>query len=177
MSRTVSSALNLLVLSLLVGLSVLVFDGLPQEIPVHFGADGTPDRFASTSWLSWMLLPLMAVALSVMMEGISRLLPRMPEQLNVPDQKAYKALSLTDKLEVIARQQDFLSEITLSMNVMFAAIQIGSYQVAMGSAESLPWYSLASIAGFMIYTIIVAVRAFRDSQALINRLSEVAHAV
>lgn len=171
MPRSVTNALNLLLLSLLIGLSILVYDSLPQEIPVHYGADGTPDRFTSTSWLSWMVLPLIALALTCLMEFISRILPRVPDQLNVPQQKKYQALPLADKLIVISGQQDLLAQITLGMNVMFVALQYGAYQVSMGLEDTLPWWAVGCILGFVVFTMVVAIRAIQQRSTLINALT------
>ncbi|HSJ32502.1 MAG TPA: DUF1648 domain-containing protein [Longimicrobiales bacterium] len=45
-----------------VGLSVYVYPELPERIPLHFRADGTPDRWGDRSWLTWLLLPLIGAA-------------------------------------------------------------------------------------------------------------------
>jgi uncharacterized membrane protein len=162
---------NVLVLGALVGVSAFVYGSLPAEIPVHFGADGAPDRFSSTSWLSWMMLPLIAVFMTALFYGITRLMRHMPDQLNVPDPKLYRSLSDADKQRVVAFQTPFLIEILLGINVMFAALQLGSYQVAMGVRQALPWFSWVVIAGFMVLTVVVCVRAHRQTRTLIQTLS------
>jgi len=42
-----------------------VYDRLPEEIPVHFGLDGTPDRWESKSLLSLLMLPLLSGFLGI----------------------------------------------------------------------------------------------------------------
>ena len=163
--------INVLVLAALVGGSAFLFGSLPEEIPVHFGANGRPDRFASTSWLSWMLLPLLAVFITALFYGIARLMVRIPDQLNVPDPKQYRALSPAAKQRVVAFQRPFMIEIVLGVNLMFGALQWSSYQVAIGAHPALPWYSWAVLAGFMAFTIFVTVRAHRQTRTLIRTLS------
>lgn len=169
--RGTAELANLLVLAVFVGASAFAYGFLPDEIPVHFGASGAPDRFASTSWLSWMVLPLLAVVMTAFFYGIARLIVRIPDQLTVPDPKLYRSLSPDDQQQVVALQRPLMMEILLGVNIMFAALQWGSYQVAMGAREALPWYSWAVMTGFMVFTIIVCVKAHRRSRSLIRSLA------
>ncbi|MFT4605325.1 MAG: putative membrane protein [Rhodothermales bacterium] len=166
-----ATRLTVLILAALVGISAFVFSNLPAEIPVHFGPGGAPDGFAATSWLSWMMLPLLAVAMSILLYGIGRLLARIPDQLNMPDPKLYLALPMAAKLQVVVLQQRILAEITVGLSLMFVALQLGSYQVALGVRPALPWYSMAAIVGFVIFTIVVSVRGMKQSGALVRALT------
>ena len=174
MTRSLLHAANLLVLALLLGVSFFVFDGLPERIPVHFGAGGEPDRYADTTLLSWMLLPLLGVVLTGMMYGLARLIMRMPNHLNMPNQKRYQALPLEAKLQVVDAQTDLFYAISAGLNIMFVMLQAGSYQVAMGEAAGLPVYSWLAIALFVAFSTGLAVVAVSKSSRLVKELSETA---
>ena len=169
--KTTTDAVNYLILALMIGGSVFVYGNLPERIPIHYGIDGTPDRFAGTSWLSWMLLPGLAVLLTAMMYGIGRLLYRWPDQLNTPHQKAYRALPPEAKRVVIADQEQMLAIVTLGMNVMFAVLQYRGYLTATGQAEGLGWISWGAIVGFTVATLALCIRAVAKTGDLIKRLS------
>ncbi len=169
------SAVHLVNAALLAGLfagSVLVFDTLPERIPMHFGWDGTPDRFAQTTWLSWLALPLIALATAALCYGCAWLIAQAPEAVNVPGcQAEYDALSSAGKQQIGTLGQRFLYWTAAGTTVLFAVIQRGSYAVATGTSEQLPSYAGVWVA--VVFTLAViagAVWIGRKTRAEVKRL-------
>ncbi|MBO6574973.1 MAG: DUF1648 domain-containing protein [Rhodothermales bacterium] len=171
MDRSLYHAGNLLLLALLVGGSVFVFDTLPERVPIHYGIDGTPDRWTERSWFAWMLIPGLAVLLTGMMYGLARFMRRHPDHINTPDPKRYQQLSAEQKQTVVDQQMGMMWGITLAMNLMFVAIQWGGYQASIGVQDGLPLWSMLSIAAFVVVTMVLALRALTTSNKLIKTLS------
>lgn len=128
--------LNGLLLSALVGGSLFVYQELPERVPLHFGADGTPDRWADSTLLSWMTLPMIGLATAALMIGIGIMLPRNPKWINMPDKD--RLLRLPDYLQqwVIEGVSVTLHTMTLVTLTMFAVIQYGSWLTAVSGDGS-----------------------------------------
>jgi len=67
-----------LILILDLALTVALFPSMPDPIPVHFGADGTPDRWVAKSWWSALQITVImatTVAFLAILLGIVRRIP------------------------------------------------------------------------------------------------------
>jgi uncharacterized membrane protein len=119
-----------------VGLSVYVYPELPERIPLHFRADGTPDRWGDRSWLTWLLLPLIGAATIGLLYAVAWFLPGRPHLLNIPDKK--KLLELPRPLQdrVLSAAADMMYYTALALAVMFASIQYGAWESATTGAAS-----------------------------------------
>lgn len=123
--------MNGLLLAALVGGSLLVYPDLPDSIPRHFGADGSADRWGSRSLLSWMMLPMIAVATAGMMIVIGVILPTRPKLINMPNKD--RLLQLPDYLQrwVLEGVAASLHAMTFVTLAMFAIFQYGAWRTAM----------------------------------------------
>lgn len=161
---------NVLLLIALVGGSVAVYADLPDRIPVHFGSDGAPDRWADTSWGSWFGLPLTAVVVNVIIYGISSLWERNPRFINFPDKSRLMKLPRERRQVVLVKAKSGVRELALVLTLVFFAVQWGIYRTALGGdARSL---IIAALAVGTISTPIVAIRLLYRIQKEIDHQVE-----
>ncbi len=92
-------ALRLLMWGIAVALVVaaaLSWPALPDRVPTHFDAAGQPDAWSDRSLALWLLMPLLAAALSALMDWSAQTIRRRPESplVNLPykDQDIWAAL-------------------------------------------------------------------------------------
>lgn len=71
-------------------LAALLYNKLPDMIPIHWGIDGTPDDWASKTWAIW-LMPAINVAVYLLIGFVVRLDPKGNFEKN---RKAVHALQL-----------------------------------------------------------------------------------
>lgn len=139
------NAVHLVNAALLAGLfagSALVFDALPERIPIRFGWDGTPNSFVETTWLSWMLLPLVALFVAAVCYGGAWMVRRFPGLANLPGcQAEYDALSPAGKQQALRPTRRFLYWTAAGTLALLAVIHSGTYAVAAGGGEQLPPYA------------------------------------
>ena len=146
--RVVPLTTGLLLLATL-GLSIYVYPELPQRIPLHFGADGSPDRWGERSWATWLLLPCIGAATIGLLYVIARFLPGRPHLLNIPDKKKLLELPAPLQARVMAAAVDMMHYTAFALAVMFAFLQYGAWEsAATGAASS------ATIAG-VIFGLVV----------------------
>jgi len=130
-TRVIHVANAALALGLLIA-SIYVYPDLPDRIPLHFGVDGTPDRWGDRSLGSWLLLPLIGLGMHALMYGLSAFIVRKPKLVNMPDKK--KLLELPPHLQkwVLGgiAQMMYLSALTLL--VMFSVLQYAMWRTAHG---------------------------------------------
>ena len=103
---------------------------------MHYDLSGTPDRYAGTTLIRWMALPLLCAALAAVMYAVAWLCTRMP--INVLPQAEYDALPPQDKMRIISHIQRYLYWVTAGITVWFMVMQYGKYRIAIGAAESRP---------------------------------------
>jgi len=125
--------LNLALLAALLGGSALAYPRLPERIPLHFGLDGTPDRWAETSLASWFMLPLVALTVNVLLYGLAALTTRNVRFVNLPGKERLLALPAERQRAVLRRMREGLESLTAPLTLGFCLIQLGSYRTAVGS--------------------------------------------
>jgi uncharacterized membrane protein len=158
-----------LALVLVVG-SLLLYPSLPARIPQHFGASGAPDRWVATSWISWMLPPIIAIAVAGFVSLIAAVLPRDLRQLNLPRKERMLALPPERHPEVLATIRTAMRWIAAVVLALFAAIQYEVYVVARegtgagGALMLVPFAGLALILGIVVW-MNLALRRMTDTDA------------
>jgi uncharacterized membrane protein len=123
-------ALNAALLLGMIGLSIYVYPQLPERIPVHFGADGTPDSWSRRTLLTWLVLPLVGTASTAVMYGVARFMPQHPRWFNMPDRKKFLELPSALQRRVIGAVADMMYVMALTLLVMVSAMQYGAWQSA-----------------------------------------------
>lgn len=122
-------------LALLVGLlvgSALVWPELPDRLPVHFGLDGAPDRWARRTFLSWFGLPLIALALNLLLYGVAFLSSRSARYINLPDKDRLLRLPSERQQAVLIRVREGLELLCLPLTLVFCLIQVAAFRSAGG---------------------------------------------
>lgn len=108
---------------------------VPARVPVHFGADGTPDRWVDRSIWSWFGLPLVGLALAAGLDGLTRWAVRHPEMpgVNLPDKAAILALPPERRAPVLDRVAALLYGIGVACLTAFALLFAGVWAEAHGA--------------------------------------------
>lgn len=133
---------------------------LPARIPVHFGAGGTPDRWAGTTLLSWFLLPLVGTGLSALLWGIGRWSVTVPRLWNIPQKERFLALSTEARAPIMNTLRGFMDGMAVAMLVLFDVIQWWTYRTAMGAAPGLPRLFPLIVAAIVVGAVIASVALY-----------------
>lgn len=136
-------------------LAVAYWSELPNQIPMHFGLNGEPDRFAEKSVVSWFWMPTLAAVFAI---GLGFLLPRWVRAmavansslLNVPDQKRFRALSTDARVRVIDATMVPMSWLAIVLQLLFAWIVYASAQVALEHWQCLPIWPMLGFVALLI---------------------------
>ena len=138
----------------LVAMAAWAWPGLPERIPLHFGADGLPDRWGERSVWGWFLLPALGVAMAALMDGIGRWSVRHPEKqtINLPQSGDLMALPLEYRIPVLKRAAAVLAGVGVAMLAAFCLFQIGSYAASHG--EPSQGWTLAGLGVCMLGSIV-----------------------
>jgi uncharacterized membrane protein len=108
------------------GIAAAAWTSLPDRVPTHFGADGSPDGWGER-WTVW-LLPAVAVLMNI---GLA-VLERYPQIYNYPVRITEANAARQYGLAV-----DLITLLRLEMAWMFAGLTWGTVQVAKGEVEGL----------------------------------------
>jgi len=156
---------------------------LPERIPVHFDAGGSPDGWAARSPWVWFGLPALATGLG---GGLGLLLPlaivRMARTnspwLNVPSKATFVALPVDARERVALAAANWLVVLAIATQGVFVWIAIGSAKVARGEWRLLPpWPSYVLIAFVVLCAVAMAIgihRAVRREGAVASGRSSAA---
>ncbi|GGM18547.1 membrane protein [Paraliobacillus quinghaiensis] len=104
----------------LIILSMNLFDQLPNQIPTHWGPDGTPDAFTDKSWLSVLSLPIISLVFQFMFFGINLFTKQSGIKINAGNVKSSKLRQL--RLRKYTSWFLFLTNIL--MTLLFAFLQL-----------------------------------------------------
>jgi hypothetical protein len=110
-------------------IAVGLYPTLPPRIPRHLDLGGTVTAMGATSWASWFGLPLVAVATSALLAGLSAALPRHPDWYNFPDKERFLRLPRAAQAPVVA-----LMRSTLDLTATGVAL-------VMALGHALLWYA------------------------------------
>ena len=170
MTSSRAHIVNVLLLSTLVGGSILVFDSLPERMPRHAGLTGYIDAYWETTWLTWMLVPCIVTFLTAMLYGIAWLAGKTPDSINTPNQKAYDSLHDEDKLQVIAVSQRFLYWTATATILLIASIHWAFYAAVRDGRESIgAWplpLALVFTAGIVTLALATGRRMAKKAESL-----------
>jgi uncharacterized membrane protein len=107
---------------------------VPALVPVHFGADGMPDRWAARSVGSWFGLPLLGLAVAAGLDAVTRWALRNPDApgLNLPQKSDILALPRERRGPVLERVAELAYAVGVACVASFALIQVGTWREAHG---------------------------------------------
>jgi uncharacterized membrane protein len=144
-----------LAIALVVG-SILLYPHLPPRIPQHFNLSGVPDRWVDTSWASWMLEPIVALAVTGFILVIAWIIPCDLRLLNLPDKERLVALPRERQDEILAIIRAALRWIAAIVLALFVGVQAEVFLVARsgapagGSLVALPLVAVVAIFAIVV---------------------------
>jgi uncharacterized membrane protein len=138
--------------------SVGTFDGLPTQIPQHMNAAGAVVRSVERSWMTWMLLPIIAAATQGLLTGLTLLLPRNPELFSFPEKDRFLKLPREYQGDAIARMQETMDVIGALTMILLLAVQVILWRTALGHASknALPFLMIGTIVFIPIALVLTA---------------------
>ncbi len=141
-------------ISLVIGIAACIdawthYPALPARMPTHFGPSGTPDAWSTTSLVSVMVLPLMAVVMSVFLGTMAAITARAKRALRQSEVR----VSLEAQRRFRYAVSTFLSGVTVLTAVLLGGLSFGAVRVALGWAERLPWWSMATGGLLLVYAL------------------------
>lgn len=147
-----------------------VWPRLPERIPVHFGADGTPDRFADRSAGSWCELPAVVTGLAAFFLGIERLVlhlaRRRPGWLNVPRKRDFLALPEEARVRAVRPMIALTRGFVAPVAWIFTFIVWATYVTAWGGRVGGATFAAGTFGGIAASLVWVAVCTVLFSRAV-----------
>lgn len=136
-------AVNVVLVIFLVGMVLFYYNQLPERIPVHFGADGTPNGWAGKGMM--LILLIVALVLSgifyIIMFAIPGLRKR-PHLLSIPHKDRFLALPEEKQQVYWDLMKEYLACFAVTMNILWLTAIGGTLQVALGHVKRLPSWAL-----------------------------------
>jgi len=150
--------LNFTILLTLLIFSCVVWEKLPEKVPMHYSLNGKPDYWGNKSFFTWFLLPLITIGLNIFIYGISILIKKYPKLLNIPNRDTFLKLPSQKKGPVLKLVEEMFYWVCLPINCLMLSVRIGDYQVAIGNRNELMWHFIITISLFITsYSIIIPV--------------------
>tara|TARA_R110002096_G_scaffold111649_1_gene243590 strand:+ start:533 stop:1054 length:522 start_codon:yes stop_codon:yes gene_type:complete len=155
-------ALLVLVMLAVWSLALAYWPELPNRIPMHFGHNGVPDRFADKTVLSWFWMPALGTVLAVtfgfLMPGWLRSMAWSNSQmLNIPDRARFRALSPEARVRVIDATMAPMLGLAVVLQLLFGWITYASAQVALTNWQTLPMGPTIGAVGMIIACAVLLV--------------------
>jgi hypothetical protein len=137
-------------------LAAAVFNRLPAHIPVHFGANGAPDAYASPGLSSWFFMVLVSAVLALVIGAVSLSIFRIPPKwLNLPKKAAFLALPEPDRRAVLGVVAAFTMLLGATVCLGLLAIQLAVALAAFGVVASFPIAAPFAITGAVFLELIL----------------------
>lgn len=112
------------------------YGGLPAEIPTHINGAGEPTNIVTKSLGNWLLLPLVALGVQVLLAGISAILPKRPDLFNFPEKARLLALPPSYQAPAVAWMRIVLDVSALMTLLIMGYVQWMLWRTALGHRES-----------------------------------------
>lgn len=149
--------------------SYAVYDKLPDVIPMHFGASGAPDRFAPKTLLTWMLLPIVALLLTVFITGINMAIAKRPNSINLPNRDVFRELPPEAQRPIMDILLGFMHFTNAMLILLLFLIQYLIYKGISDGSNSLPsWFIFVAI-GFVLLILAASVTMTYMMQRAIDK--------
>jgi|GEM_PF-2163455 len=148
--------INVLLLLSITGLGVYYWGRLPDNMPVHFGLDGTPDRWSSRGgeFLLIFIVPWGLTAFMYLISLLAGAARKNPQFMNIPNKEKFLKLSSAEQEPFFEALKALFYSTAAAVNLLFLLIAYGMTQVAMGVYDRLPvwciWPCLGIVLAFAI---------------------------
>lgn len=133
----------------IVGFALWAWPQLPEQIPTHFGIDGTADAWSPKTFGSWFGVSAMGLLIVLGLGWFRAMIPRKPNWVNLPDKTSLTDLPKVAREPVIEMLSGFSAIIQTEILVIFALIQLSTYRTALGEKSQ----------GLMILVLLIAIMA------------------
>lgn len=138
----------------LIGISAASYGELPAEIPAHIGLGGEVTRTSDKSILGWFALPLIALAVHLLIEGVGVMLPSRPHWFNFPEKARFLALPKASQAPVIEEMRTLLDITLLGTNGLMLVIQYHLWRMALGEKSDGVLLAVAIVPVFLTPAIL-----------------------
>jgi uncharacterized membrane protein len=132
-------------------LAWIAYDQLPERIPTHFDASGTPNGYMERSIASWFLLPLVGAISALTIAFSSIYTGRNPNRWNVPNKQAFLALNDAQRQPIVEMMNTLMAAISLGTLLFLATLHFDSWRIVSGTSRKL------SLISFFTLGILLAV--------------------
>jgi len=136
--------------------AAVVFDRLPDRIPLHFGANGAPDAYASPGLSSWFFMVLVSAILALAVGAVALSIFRIPPKwLNLPKKAAFLMLPEADRRGVLGVVAAFTMLFGATVCLGLLAIHVAVALAAFGVVETFPIAAPFAVTGAVFVELIV----------------------
>lgn len=133
---------------------------LPETVPVHFAADGAPDRWAPASATNWFTLPGIGLLLNLLMLAATRWLSADPKRVKVAGGRTADELPAETRDGVVRTTVGTLLLVQIMTNLVFLVIQGAQYHTALG-ADASGWIQAVLIGGLLSGPLLIVAHFVR----------------
>jgi hypothetical protein len=130
-----------------IGYGVFSYGSLPARIPVHFGWDGTPDRWVPRSVAAVMLLPVSSFVVGTGLGALALLVSRAKRSVRHPDGEP----SLLAQERFRRAVSSFVAVVGILASALLASLSISSIRVAAGAERAIP--SGVNVLGIALFVV------------------------
>ncbi|MFD2673266.1 DUF1648 domain-containing protein [Marinicrinis sediminis] len=139
---------------ILVVLSIRLYDQLPGQIPIHWGADGQPDAFTDKNWMSVIRLPLVLLTVQMMFLIINLFTKRSGIKINA----ANLTSSRLRQLRLRKYTSWFLMIINVLITMLFSFLQLHLLYENMFHDQFLVFMPIAFFLLILAGVLVLAIR-------------------
>ncbi len=119
----------------LVVTTVLAYPGLPASIPRNLDIHGAASSLAPKTPFNWGMPLIIGIAILVLTDVITALIPGRVHLINFPGKEQLVALPREYQTEAVAMTQRFMDFVNLYIVLTFALVQWGMWRTAHGSPQ------------------------------------------
>jgi len=133
----------------IIAFAIWAWPRLPEQVPTHFGIDGSADAWSQKTLGSWLGAPAIGLLIVLGIGWFRSMIPRKPNWVNLPDKTNLADLPEVARRPVVEMFSGFLAIIQTEVLVIFALIQLSTYRTALGEESQ----------GLMILVLLIAILA------------------
>lgn len=142
-------------------LAISNYPTLPEQIPTHFNASGTPDSWGKTTFSSIFSLPILQISLYGLLSGLIYLFTTRQDirpMINLPNRDKLTDEQVEHIRLAVVNGMSLLNLVTCTM---LFYIQFGTFQIVKGlwsGLGSFVWLFtilIVGIAGWMLYQLFI----------------------